>query len=723
MTEEMAPQEKSTDSAFAGRIDILYALGRHYLSLPFAVLCVPATMIAGHSPSILPLMPLLLQLIVVIAAEQLTTAYNNRSPGSDPRFWARRYTFVSAISGATWGAASLFWFVPGSFPAQAYLSLAFLGMTATEFIARSAHRPAYIAHTLFALGPLVTMLALEGGLYASCSALLVTLFATVLISYCHGMARLLDESIRLRNENGQLVIRLQREKGEAISARESAESSARAKTAFIANMSHELRTPLNALLGMAQLLERAEMPKQQKDHIKVMLQAGRGLQTLIDDVIALTRDDVHSSDDEDCDPLQSARVVARLLQPRAWEKRLHLTLSAAPDLPRVAADPRRVRQVLLKLTDNALKFTEHGLVDIRIDVTEDGHGVRFCISDTGPGVAPQLAGQLFKPFSLGDISYARKQQGAGLGLAVAKRVIEQAGGTIGFASKPDQGAEFFFTLPVSGVAPKVAQPGEPTTESASETAGELAKDLAREAARESENRVTPPTGISVLLFLPIAAVSDAAARMLEPFGNRVVWAGSQSEAQELASREHFDAIIASGGDSDMLAAAPGVNAQLIAILLQGERAPACTRNVLRWPTTAEQLYRVLEQVCHAPAHRAAQPLSVIDPVAFGSLEKSLGAKALVEILQCYIVTAEQLTGALSGACRDEKWDEAARLAQDIIGAAGGLGLSAITGAARDFARKAREGHNQGELSNAAQTIAGEHVRTRQALLHLYPNVA
>src|SRR5258707_9715802 len=208
MTEEMTAQQKPADPVFAGRIDILYALGRHYLSLPFAVLCVRATMIAGHSPGVLPLMPLLLQMAVVIAAEQLTTAYKMRAPGSDPHFWARRYTFVSAISGATWGVASLFWFVPHSFPAQAYLAMAFLGMTATEFIARAAHRPAYIAHTVFPLGPLITLLLWEGGLYASCAAVLMTLFATVLISYCQDMARLLDESIHLRNENGQLVIRL-----------------------------------------------------------------------------------------------------------------------------------------------------------------------------------------------------------------------------------------------------------------------------------------------------------------------------------------------------------------------------------------------------------------------------------------------------------------------------------------------------------------------------------
>ena len=150
----------------------------------------------------------------------------------------------------------------------------------------------------------------------------MVLFAGVLTSYCHGMARLLDECVHLRNENGQLVIRLQHEKVEALSARDEAQTSAMAKSAFIANISHELRTPLNALLGMAQLLERAEMPKQQADHVKVMLQAGRGLQTLIDDVIALTRDDADQLEDEDCDPLQAARA-GRTYCPRARSARSH----------------------------------------------------------------------------------------------------------------------------------------------------------------------------------------------------------------------------------------------------------------------------------------------------------------------------------------------------------------------------------------------------------------
>ena len=701
MTEPVASPETTADSVFAGRIDILYALGRHYLSLPFAVLCVPATLVAGHAPGVLPLIPLLLQITVVIAAEQLTTAYRNRSPGSDPHFWARRYTFVSAISGATWGVATLFWFVWDSFPAQAYLALAFLGMTATEFIARSAHRPAYIAHTAFALGPLVALLLWQGGLYATLAAVLVTLFAAVLTSYCRGMGRLLDESIHLRNENGQLVLRLQSEKKEALTARDSAQASALAKSAFIANISHELRTPLNALLGMAQLLERADLPKQQADHVKVMLQAGKGLQTLIDDVIALTRDDDDQLEDEDCDPLQAARAVARLLQPRAWEKRLHLTLSAASGLPRVAADPRKVRQVLLKLADNGLKFTERGLVDIRIDHDAEAGAVRFTVSDTGHGVAPEVAHLLFSPFSPGDSSYARKEQGAGLGLAVSKRVIEQAGGQIGFDSKPGEGAQFWFTLPVSGVASGPAP------------------------LVDSESQQTPPSGLSLLFFLRTPEVGEVLTHLVEPFGNRVVCAASMAEALTRNGQEHFDAIIAGAGDADMLAAAPGVKAPLVAIILRGDRAPAATDIALRWPVEPDQFYRALDEICEPQAEdaTAAEAPPAIDAEAFSTLEKSLGVPALVEILQCYIVTAEQLANGLAEACAEEKWDEAARLAQDIVGAAGGLGLSAITQAARSFASAAREGRNHHDLRNAAQMVVGEHIRARQALIHLYPDVA
>ncbi len=175
-----------------------------------------------------------------------------------------------------WGLGALFWFVWGSFAAQAYLALAFLGMTATEFIARSAHRPAFAAHTIFSLGPLDrAAAAARQPLYRHDGAAGTSDSPQVLGSYCNWMARLLDESVSLRNENSTLVIRLSREKTEAIAPRQRAEASALAKSSFIANMRHGLRTPLNALLGMAQLLERAEIAPAAGRPVKVMLEAGR----------------------------------------------------------------------------------------------------------------------------------------------------------------------------------------------------------------------------------------------------------------------------------------------------------------------------------------------------------------------------------------------------------------------------------------------------------------
>ncbi|HEV7960242.1 MAG TPA: ATP-binding protein [Rhizomicrobium sp.] len=704
MTGKAVAQNDDARQIFAGRIDVLYSLGRHYLSLPFAVLCVPATVLAGHGLGFLPVTPLLLQIAVVIAAEQLTTAYRKRPVDSDPHFWARRYTWVSAIAGAVWGMGAVFWFAWGSFPAQAYLALAFLGMTATEFIARSVHRPAYAVHTLFALGPLVALLLLQGGLFPVMTAVLVAFFGAVLISYAPGMGKLIDEGLILRNENAELVQRLQSEKNEAILARDSAQASALAKSAFVANISHELRTPMNALLGMAQMLERADLPKQQADHVKVMLEAGRGLQTLLDDVIALTRDDEDALEDEDCDPVQTARAVTRLLQPRAWEKRLRLALTAQPELPRVAADPRRVRQALLKMADNALKFTEHGLVDIRLDLEHDKRGhamVRFAVSDTGTGVAPDVAHLLFKPFSPGDSSYARKEQGAGLGLAVAKRIVEQAGGEVGFESTRGDGALFWFTLPVSGQA------------------GVAAKGPAADIP------AVPPHGLSLLICVPSCDVAASLADFLEPFGNRVTVAANAADAAARASRDNFDVLIAGSDESDLLAASPGVKAPILAVLLRGDRVPSATDCVLRWPVAGDDLFRALDSISTSatPLETEAAAPAAIDAVAFSTLEKSLGLKTLIEILQCYVVNAEQLTKALSDACVEERWDDAARLAHDIVGAAGGLGLAAMSQAARHFAQATRDGENPNTLRSAAQQVMGEHVRSRKALINLYPELA
>ena len=692
-----------------GRVDILYRLGRHYLFLPFAALCVAATMLNGQKPIWLIASPLLLQIGITLMAERLARSYFRHPEGEDPRIWARRYTYLSAVSGAIWGVGALVWFVPGSFPAQSYLTLAFLGITSTEFIARAAHRPAYLAHATLSLLPLALRLMAEGEAYASMSSLLVLFFGGILYSYCERFGEFLDQSILLRWENADLVVRLSSEKKEAEKARDRAEASTRAKSAFIANISHEIRTPLNAMLGMTQLLERSELDRTQRGYVKVLLEAGRGLKTLLDDVIALSRDgDVSEASDEDCDASQAARTVARLLQPRAWEKQLRFTVTTTANLPRVAADPRRVRQVLLKIADNAVKFTERGGVEIRIEPfkREDGmEMLRFLVIDTGLGLLPETHANLFEPFTLGDNSYARKHDGAGLGLAVAKRTVEAMGGEIGFESSVGEGATFWFTVPASGSA----------------AAG---KSESLPIADEAQ----PPSDLSVLLAVNDSEVRAQIANYLEPFGNRIEMAASAVDAISLAGRDKFDAIIVSAADADTLAASPGVRAPLLAILSQGMRAPAAAGEVLRWPASAGSLYSVLRNLRAVESFSPApemenESVAAIDAPAFAALEKSLGLSTLIEILQSYVKTAEDLCGKLDAASGGEKWDDATRIAQDIAGAAGGLGLAALTSAARGFTQKARDGGNPQTLQGAAKAVIAEHERVRRALVNLYPDLA
>ncbi|MGD0191163.1 MAG: ATP-binding protein [Rhizomicrobium sp.] len=696
---------------FAGRIDFLYRLGRFYLFLPFSALCIAAVLYTRVIPPWLAIIPFLLQIASAVVTSRLIGAYLRRAPAGDVVLWARRYVVASACSGAAWGVGAIVWFVPHHFPAEAFLALTFLGMTAAEFIARAVYRPAYLAHASCSLAPLAIMLALQGNMYAALSSVLVLFFGGVLFSYCEEIGAIFDEGLRLRRANVELVERLRRGKRDAELARDLAEASTRAKSAFVANISHEIRTPLNALLGMAQLLERSELDRAQKSHVKVLVEAGHGLKTLLDDVIALSRDEGEPETpvEDDCDPAQAARTVVRLLQARAWEKQLRLSVTTPSSLPRAAADPRKLRQVLLKLADNALKFTQRGGIDITVEemTARDGkQTLRFSIADTGLGVPPDLAPHIFEPFLAGDNTYTRRQAGAGLGLAVARRVITSLGGDIGFESEPGEGSTFWFTVPAMVSHRTEARESEP---------------IAGDAA--------PPWGLSVLVWSADENVRAQIAHMLEPFGNRLEFAKTIAETIANAGRSAFDAIIAGADDADIIAAAPGVKAPILALIQSGMRPAAAVDQSVRWPAGPGALYAALRDMLGRAADAgvliedATKNPAAIDATAFAALEKSLGLSMLVEILQSYIKTAEELTRHLEAASQAEHWDEATRIAHDIAGSAGGLGLLALTAAARGFAQRVREGSDRAELKEAARYIGAEHRRVCKALANLYPELA
>jgi signal transduction histidine kinase/HPt (histidine-containing phosphotransfer) domain-containing protein len=575
-----------------------------------------------------------------------------------------------------------------------------------DFLASLRQRLPLIGLALCGLAALPLLLLLRGNL--TVVSVPVVFFVVAVFYHRVSSARILDEARRLRDDNQALVEKLSTERQAAERARDAAEVSARAKSVFIANISHEIRTPLNALLGMSQLLERAGLEKPHRDYVKVMLEAGRGLRTLLDDVIALARDETETAGHEDCDAGLAARAVAQLLQPRAWEKKIRFNISIPPDLPRVAADPRRVRQVLFKLAENALKFTERGAVEILVETLQDGGGkvhVKFAVSDTGHGIPEDVAPHLFEPFAPGDASYTRKHQGAGLGLAVAKRVVDQLGGTIGFESEPGSGSTFWFMLP-SALSRTVPKP----------SFVDISADMAA------------PSDLLLLVFVRNARARGEIVKLLEPFGNHIAIAQDPADAAHRASRDRFDAIIAEARDVEMLAAVPGRRAPLLALLYPGERPPVSGEQALHWPARPRALYGVLhnlgEETQKSPIiEKPKSEAPPIDAAAFAALEKSLGLSTLLEILQSYVKTAEGLCEALSKASAQSDWQEAGRVAQDIAGAAGGLGLAAMTAAARGFAAKTRETDDGHALRNDAQLVVGEHVRVRMALADLYPDLA
>ena len=698
-------ETRARDSALLqGRVEVLFRLARYDLSFPFAAVCVATALLQKDANRTFVAVPIVAYIAATIYGRILKRAYDKRGAYDDPVIWARRYTIFSGVVGAVWGLGAILWLGASSFAAETYLVLAFLGMSAAEFVARAAYRPAYLAHAIPSLGLLALMLALEGN--QTLSALIVIFFGGVLYSYGGKLSGLFEETIALRHDNAHLIVRLNEEKKTLETTRDHAQAGDRAKSDFISNISQELRTPLNAIVGMAQLLERSELEKAQRDHVKVLLEAGRGLKTLLDDIIALANQaDESTVPEEGCDAGQAARTVARLLQPNAWEKRLRLSVNVAAALPRVACDPRLLRRVLLKIAGNAIKFTDRGNVEIALDARRDGEGrsvVRFAVTDTGPGIPENMHTAIFEPFRKGD-GNEDASRGAGVGLAVAKRLVESIGGSIGVDSEPGMGAKFWIMIPTT-VAPAMTEP-------------------------DNAESVAPPVALQLLVLARDPAMRAAIDRMLTPFGNRVTFAENLGQASTISGRNTFDAILSTAAQVDSLAATPAPQrTPILALAAWDERPPTGATHVLRWPATADAVYAAIatmigEKVAKAkPRGKNENVEAALDARAISELEKSLGLKTLLDILQSYMQTAEALAQSVTAASERADWAQAARLAQDFAGSAGGLGLTGITAAARALAQGARDGASNEVLAKAAADMLDQHRRVSAALHKLYPDL-
>ncbi|TAD90324.1 MAG: hybrid sensor histidine kinase/response regulator [Alphaproteobacteria bacterium] len=247
---------------------------------------------------------------------------------------------------------------------------------------------------------------------------------------------------------------------EALSeARDRAEEAAKAKAAFLATMSHEIRTPMNGVMAMAEILDETALDTDQRGMTKVIRESATALLTVINDILDFSKIEAGRLDIERLpfDPSDLIESVADLLAPKADEKRLILMVLIDPAVPsEVMGDPNRVRQILLNLVSNAIKFTEVGRVVLRATVVGQGSEalLRIAVEDTGIGLSLEQQAKLFQPFTQADSSTARKYGGTGLGLSIVRRLAELMGGEVGVASEVGAGSCFWCQLPLGdGAAP------------------------------------------------------------------------------------------------------------------------------------------------------------------------------------------------------------------------------------------------------------------------------
>ncbi|MBP8309657.1 MAG: response regulator, partial [Burkholderiaceae bacterium] len=433
------------------------------------------------------------------------------------------------------------------------------------------------------------------------------------------------------------ISELEQTRRQAISAQHTAEHAMKVRSQFLANMSHEVRTPMNGVLGIAGMLLETPLSETQRELATLLQTSGRALLTILNDILDFSKIEAGKVKLESTafDLREAVRSQVAMFAATARDRGLAIDLSVDQRLPaQVTGDPTRLGQVLSNLIGNALKFTQHGRVEVSVEPA--GELIRIDVRDTGLGIDPSVQAKIFEAFSQADDSTTRRFGGTGLGLAICRDLVTIMGGEIGLDSQPGVGSRFWFTVRLPAAQPAAPASAQSTTgagaSAATEARASSATDGGARALTDSDARpAAEPTAPSRAFDLEILLAEDnvvnqrVARAMLNSLGCRVTVVGDGQAAIDAALAADFDLILMDchmpgidgfGATAALRAAetASGTHRVIIAqtaMAMQGDREQCLAAGMddyITKPFSRTDLHTLLTRWQPAPLGRSDSPV-------------------------------------------------------------------------------------------------------------------